>query len=142
MRRPGDAPSEDLVKPGNYTARRDNVDRFWRHQFGQTHALALMWSFFEWVDRPDGNKVELLFKPQTAQLMYVPCLYADWRAMTARACLASPLSPMRRRPRWLPLATTDAPINLTHDAAQRWLQPEGKTSQDLQAILDERQRPF
>jgi hypothetical protein len=34
------------------------------------------------------------------------------------------------------------PINLTWDAALHWLTPEGRSDAELQALLDERQRPF
>ena len=142
LRRPGDSPGEDLAKPGLYNARRDNLDRYWRKQFGHTHALMLMWSFFEWVDRPDGLKTELQFKPQTSQLMYVPCLYADWRGEdgTKMPCFAAVTD---EPPSEVAAAGHNrCPINLSHDAAMQWLSPEGKTSEQLQALLDERQRPF
>jgi len=144
LRRPGDAPSEDREKPGLYNARRDNLERYWRKQFGATHGLMLMWSFFEWVDRPDGTKVELHFTPQAGQLMYVPCLYAEWQPQDgsghAMPCMA--LITDEPPPEVAAAGHNRCPINLTREAALQWLAPQGKTAAELQALLDERQRPY
>ena len=141
LRRPGDSPAEDRNKPGLYNARRDNLDRYWRRQFGTTHAVMLMESFFEWVDRPDGSKVELHFRPQTAQLMQVACLYAEWQGEDGRRmpCFAA----ITDDPPAEVAATghNRCPVNLTADAAQRWLTPQGRSDAQLQSLLDERQRP-
>jgi putative SOS response-associated peptidase YedK len=141
LRRPGDSPAEDRNKPGLYNARRDNLDRYWRQQFGATHAVLLMESFFEWVDRPDGGKVELHFRPQTSQLMQVACLYAEWVGEDGRRmpCFAA----ITDDPPSEVAATghNRCPVNLTADAAQRWLAPQGRSDAELQALLDERQRP-
>jgi putative SOS response-associated peptidase YedK len=142
LRRPGDPPGEDRNKPGLYNARRDNLDRYWRRQFGATHALMLMWSFFEWVDRPDGSKVELQFRPRTPQLMYVACLYAEWEGEDGRRmpCFAAVTD--EPPPEVAAAGHNRCPINLTADAAQRWLTPQGRSDAQLQALLDERQRPY
>jgi putative SOS response-associated peptidase YedK len=141
LRRPGDAPSEDIAKPGLYNARRDSLDRYWRKQFGHTHGLILMWSFFEWVDAPDGSKNELHFRPNSAQLMYVPCLYAQWLGDgTKMPCFAAITD--EPPPEIAAAGHNRCPINLTQDAAQQWLRPQGMTSQALQALLDARQRPY
>jgi hypothetical protein len=36
---------------GNYNARRDNLTRFWRAQFGPTHAVIAIQSFFMRMSR-------------------------------------------------------------------------------------------
>jgi putative SOS response-associated peptidase YedK len=142
LRRPGDPPSEDRHKPGLYNARRDNLDRYWRRQFGATHALMLMGSFFEWVELPDGRKVELQFKPQTPQLMYVACLYAEWEGEDGQRmpCFAAVTD--EPPPEVAAAGHNRCPVNLTAEAALRWLTPQGRSDEELQALLDERQRPY
>jgi putative SOS response-associated peptidase YedK len=141
LRRPGDPPAEDRNKPGLYNARRDNLQRYWRGQFGTTHAVALMESFFEWVDRPAGSKVELHFKPRTQQLMQVACLYAEWEGEDGRRmpCFAAITDDPPAE-----IAATGhnrCPVNLTADAAQSWLTPQGRSDAELQSLLDQRQQP-
>lgn len=140
LRRPGDAADEDMKKPGLYNARRDNLERYWRHQFGHTHALLLMWSFFEWVKR-DGRSVELQFQPRTPQLMLVPCLYAVWEGDGIRMPCFAVITD--EPPPEIAAAGHDrCPINLTPEAAQRWITPQGRSNPELQGLLDERQKPY
>ena len=58
--RPAGMPaSSDVTKDGRisgkYNARRDNLTRFWRKQFGHTHALMLAETFYENVDDGRGG---------------------------------------------------------------------------------------
>ena len=141
LRRPGDLPTVDQEKKGLYNARRDNLQHYWRGQYGHTHAIALMDSFFEYVQR-DGRSVELHFRPSGGDAMQVACLYADWRGAdgTHLPCFAVITD---EPPAEVAAAGHDrCPINLTPAAAQRWLTPAGRSHQELQAILDDRQRPF
>jgi putative SOS response-associated peptidase YedK len=142
LRRPGDPAGEDRNKPGLYNARRDNLERYWRRQFGATHAIMLMWSFFEWVDRLDGSKVELHFRPQTPQLMHVACIYAEWQGEDGRRMPCFAAITDEPPPEVAAAGHNRCPINLTHDAAQHWLTPQGRSDAELQALLDERQRPY
>lgn len=53
-------PSTDYTKTGQvsgkYNARRDNLTRFWRNQFGLTHGLMLAETFYENVDDGRGGQ--------------------------------------------------------------------------------------
>ena len=42
---------------GIHNARRDNLTRFWRNQFGHTHALMLAETFYENVDDGKGGSI-------------------------------------------------------------------------------------
>jgi hypothetical protein len=80
----------DTKYPGTYNARRDNLEGFWKGQFGHTHGIIVCEAFYENVSR---NKVEgreladgevdenvvLEFKPQPQQDMLITCLYSHWQ---------------------------------------------------------------
>jgi hypothetical protein len=40
---------------GNHNARRDNLTKFWRKEFGATHAVMTIQSFYENVTGTDGQ---------------------------------------------------------------------------------------
>lgn len=140
--RPAGHPADvDRRFPGLYNARRDNLTRFWRDHFAHTHGLMLVHSFFENVERDGVNQV-LQFVPQPPQVMFVACLYSTWTAPDGRQLLSC-------------AAITDEPpdevhaaghdriiVNLLQENVDRWLTPEGRSIDELQQILSERQRPF
>lgn len=67
----------DRKYPGTYNARRDNLEGFWKSQFGRTHGLIVVDVFYENVNR-DGENVVLQFRPQDRQPMLVACLWSHW----------------------------------------------------------------
>jgi putative SOS response-associated peptidase YedK len=140
LRQKGAPASIDREAPGLYNARRDNLERFWRREFGHTHALMVADSFFENVDR-GGRNVILHFTPRPAHRMLVACLYAQWSDPHGGEVLSF-------------AAITDEPpeevraaghdrciVNIKRENADSWLTPEGRSSQELQAILSDRQLP-
>lgn len=60
--------------PGTYNARMDNLDGFWRNQFGHTHGVAMISAFYEHVKGANGEDVILEFKPDNEESMHVACL--------------------------------------------------------------------
>ena len=93
--------------PGLYNARRDSLGKYWQGLFGVSHAVMMVESFFENVDR-DGKNEVLHFVPQPgghdAHRVPVPP-----RGRTRRAggrCCRSRRSPMSRRPKSRPRGTT------------------------------------
>jgi putative SOS response-associated peptidase YedK len=141
LRRPGDAAGVDQQRKGLYNARRDNLQGYWRGQYGHTHAIALMDSFFEYVVR-DGRSVELHFRPASGSTMLVACLHADWRGADGAHVPSFAVITDDPPPEVAAAGHDRCPINLTPEAAQRWLTPAGRSHQELQAILDERQKPY
>ena len=129
---------------GKYNARRDNLTRFWRRQFGSTHALMLAESFYENVDDGRGGSKEIHFRPRTGETMYIACLYSHWT------------DPSGQEPDlWSFAAITDEPepevaaaghdrtiINIRPEHAQAWLTPDGRTDDELLAILDDKRHPY
>jgi len=140
--------SSDLTKEGRisgkYNARRDNLTRFWRNQFGHTHGLMLAETFYENVDDGKGGSKEIQFRPRTGETMYIACLYSHW------------VDPKGNEPDlWSFAAITDEPepevaaqghdrtiINIKPDHVDAWLTPEGRSDEELFAIFDDRRHPY
>jgi len=141
LRQAGAPESIDRKYPGLYNARRDNLEKFWRDQFGQSHALMLVSSFFENVER-DGENVVLHFNPRPAQTMLVACLYSEW-TNPAGEKLTSFAAVTDEPPQEIAAAGHDRCIvNLKRENVEAWLSPQGRSIDDLQAILSDRQAPY
>lgn len=151
--RPAGKPSfSDRQFPGLYNARRDNLEKFWGDQFGSNHAILVVESFYENVKRHTmehrelsaGEREEnvvLQFKPEPAQAMYIACLWSHW---------TDPKEPDLRSF----AAITDEPppdvaaaghdrciINLKPEHVEAWLTPQGRSRDELQAMLSDRAIP-
>lgn len=142
LRRPGDPPTTDRKYPGLYNARRDNLGKYWRAQFGTTHAVMLVESFFENVQREGRNQV-LHFIPRPAGTMYIACLYGEWRDAAGGATLLSFAAITDEPPTEVAAAGHDRMIvNLKPENLDAWLTPAGRSAGELQRILSERQTPY
>jgi putative SOS response-associated peptidase YedK len=142
----------DRKFPGLYNARRDNLEKFWGEQFGSHHAIMVVESFYENVKRhtmehrelhagEQEENVVLQFKPEPAQTMYIACLWSQWT------------DPKEPEVRGFAAITDDPPadiaaaghdrciINLKPEHVEAWLAPEGRSRQELQAILSDRAVP-
>lgn len=68
--RPAGMPvSYDIKHSGSYDARRDNLEDFWTGQFGVTHGLMVVTSFFENVNRHRAEGRELAEGEQPENLV-------------------------------------------------------------------------
>lgn len=147
--RPGGMdPSIDRTKDGRvsgtYNARRDNLQRFWRNQFGHTHGLMLAETFYENVDDGKGGSKEIQFRPRTGETMYIACLYSHWT------------DPKGIEPDlWSFAAITDEPepevaaqghdrtiINIKPEHVDAWLNPDPNNLDALFAIFDDKRHPY
>jgi len=142
--RPAGKPaSYDRQYPGTYNARRDNLEGFWRQQFGHSHGLILAHRFYEHVE-VDGEDRVLEFVPRTGELMLIACLWSHWR------------DPRGVEPDLLSFAAvTDDPepevaaaghdrtiINIKPEHVDAWLSPDSGNLQALYDIFDDKQHPF
>lgn len=149
----GKPPSYDQQYPGTYNARRDNLEGFWKEQFGASHALVVANAFFENVSlhRVEGRElapgeaeanVVLEFRPRPRQDMLIACLWSHWQAKGADDLLSF-------------AAITDEPpaevaaaghdrciIPIKPQNVDAWLNPAGAARAALHAILDDRERPY
>jgi len=141
-RKPGEAEFIDRKLPGLYNARRDSLGKYWQGLFGVSHAVMMVESFFENVDR-DGKNQVLHFVPKPANTMLIACLVATWQ------------NPKGGRPLLSFAAITDEPpaevaaaghdrmiINLKPEHLDAWLTPKGRSPEELQSILSDRQTPY
>lgn len=141
-------PSIDRTKDGRvsgtYNARRDNLTRFWRHQFGHTHGLMIAETFYENVDDGKGGNKEIQFRPRTGEPMLVACLWSKWT------------DPHGIEPDLYSFAAvTDDPepevaaeghdrtiVNLKPENVDAWLTPQGRSTEELLALLDDKRHPY
>jgi putative SOS response-associated peptidase YedK len=141
-RKPGEPAFIDKKLPGLYNARRDSLGKYWREQFGTTHALMLVESFFENVER-DGRNQVLHFIPRPADVMLIACLYSDWRDPKTGAALLSFAAVTDEPPAEVAAAGHDRMIvNLKAANVDAWLSPGGRPSDEIQGLLADRQTPY
>lgn len=139
--RPAGKPADhDRRFPGTYNARRDNLEGYWRGQFGRTHAVLPVRRFYENVQR-DGANVVLEFSPADQQPMLVACLWSRWTGPEGE--LLSFAAITDEPPPEVAAAGHDrciVPIKPEHVDA--WLNPDPHDLAASYAILDDRQRPY
>lgn len=143
----------DHKYPGTYNARRDNLEGFWKGQFGHTHGVIALGAFYENVDRhkaegrelrpgEEPENVILEFKPDPPDTMYAACLWSRWTGKDEPDLLSF-------------AAITDDPpaevaaaghdrciIPLKRDNILAWLNPDPKDLSSLYSLLDDRERPY
>ncbi|MRG98880.1 hypothetical protein GIY21_01075 [Xanthomonas sontii] len=133
----------DRKFPGTYNARRDNLEGFWRRQFGRTHGLIVADRFYENVEL-DGKNERLEFVPSTGEPMLIACLWSHWR------------DPAGNEPDLLSFAAiTDEPepevaaaghdrtiINIKPEHVDAWLNPDPANLAALYGIFDDKRHPF
>ncbi|MFT3955770.1 MAG: SOS response-associated peptidase family protein [Piscinibacter sp.] len=152
--RPAGRPaSSDIDYPGTYNARRDNLEKFWRGQFGHTHGVMIVNAFYENVDRhrvegrelgseEQSENVVLEFRPQPVQDMLVACVWSHWTGSNLPD-LDSFAAITDEPPPEVAAAGHDRciiPIRPEHVDA--WLNPDPTNLKALYDILDDRERPY
>jgi putative SOS response-associated peptidase YedK len=148
------APAFNDVKfPGTYNARRDNLEGFWRKQFGFTHALVVASAFFENVSRHKSEGRELVageteenvileFRPRPTQEMLVACLWSPWTG-TGEPDLLSFAAITDEPPAEVAAAGHDrCIIPIKPGNIDAWLSPDRNDPKTMYAILDDRERPY
>jgi putative SOS response-associated peptidase YedK len=145
--------SFDRDFPGTYNARRDNLKRFWKAQFGYSHGIMIVDAFYENVNRhkmehrdlredEEIENVVLKFDPSPPQEMLVACLWSRWTA-PGQPELLSFAAITDEPPEEVAAAGHDRciiPIRLENVDA--WLNPDPKNLAAMYAILDDRERPY
>jgi putative SOS response-associated peptidase YedK len=142
----------DRQYPGTYNARRDNLEKFWKGQFGFSHGIMVVNAFFENVSRhtmegrelaPEENEenVILEFRPTPTQDMLVACLWSHWQSGDEE--LLSFAAITDEPPPEVAAAGHDrCIIPIKPENVDAWLNPDPKNLAAQYAILDDRQRPY
>ncbi|MEO7326802.1 MAG: SOS response-associated peptidase family protein [Dokdonella sp.] len=142
----------DVKFPGTYNARRDNLEGFWKPQFGSDHAIMLVTAFYENVSLhtmehralAEGEKeqnVILEFRPRPEETMVVACLWSRWGSGDDE--LLSFAAITDEPPAEVAAAGHDrCIIQIRPDNADAWLQPQAGDLARQYALLDDRQLPF
>ena len=142
----------DVKFPGTYNARRDNLEGFWKNQFGHSHGIIVVNAFYENVSRHkvEGRElapgeaeenVVLEFRPRPTQDMLVACLWSKWTGdgddlLSFAAITDEP-------PEEVAAAGHDRCIvPIQPQNIDAWLNPDPKDLGSLYAILDDRERPY
>ncbi|MFM0008658.1 SOS response-associated peptidase family protein, partial [Paraburkholderia dipogonis] len=143
----------DVKYPGTYTARRDNLQGFWKPVFGYTHGIILVDVFYENVSRAkmEGTLLEtherdenvvLEFRPSNGELMHVACLWSRWSA-SGESDLLSFAAITDEPPAEVAAAGHDrCIIPIKPENIDAWLKPNPKNLESMYAILDDRDRPY
>jgi putative SOS response-associated peptidase YedK len=127
----------DKKFPGLYNARRDNLEKFWAEQFGHHHAIMVVESFYENVQR-DGKNAVLQFTPQPAQTMFIACLWSRWMDPNEPDLYGFAAITDEPPPDIAAAGHDRCIINLQPEHLDAWLTPEGRSSSELQNILSDR----
>lgn len=127
-------------RPGTYNARLDALETFWKPLFGHKHAVVLVHSFYERVER-DGKSTEIEFTPDDDEPMLVACLWSDWGEGDQR--LHSFAIITDEPPAEVCAAGHDRMIvRIRPEDLDAWLNPDPSNLQALYELLDRRPRPF
>jgi len=145
LRPPGAPPAFDLDKNrnGTYNARRDNLTRFWRKQFGYTHGLMVVDTFYENVETPEGQNRVLQFTPRTGEAMLVPVLWAHWTGRPGEDDFYSFAAITDEpEPEVIAAGHDRTIINLKPEHVDAWLNPDPNNLEALFALFDDKRHPF
>jgi putative SOS response-associated peptidase YedK len=151
--RPAGKPKFLDKKLETFNARRDNLGgEFWKPLFGAHHGIMIINSFFENVSRhkvegrelragEEDKGVEIEFHPLPTQEMYVACLWSHWQeggeeldSFTAITDEPPPEVAAAGHDRCL--------IPIKEEHIELWLNPKGTNLGTMQAILEDRARPY
>ncbi len=149
----GKPASYDTKYPGTYNARRDNLEGFWKGQFGYTHGVMVVNAFYEHVTRvpthdgtPDtvgsGEKLILEFKPRPEQDMLVACVWSHWKGNGEPDLLSFAAITDTPPPEIAAAGHDRCVIPLKPEHLDAWLNPDPNNLAALYAILDDRERPY
>lgn len=142
--RPAGKPAAyDRQYPGTYNARRDNLEGFWRGQFGVSHGVMIVTAFFENVRR-DGQNVVLEFRPRPRHEMLVACLWSHWtppHGSSERELLSFAAITDEPPPEVAAAGHDRCIIPIRPEHLDAWLTPNGDRAA-MQSILQDRDRPY
>ncbi|MBC7802504.1 MAG: SOS response-associated peptidase family protein [Candidatus Parcubacteria bacterium] len=152
--RPCNMPASiDRKFDGLYNARRDNLEGFWKNLFGRRHAILPAWAFYENVALEDfehrslhaGEKSKNLvleFKPQSPHPMLFACIWDKWEAPGEPELYSFAVITDEPPAEVAATGHDRCPIPIKHENVAAWLSPQERSKEELQTILEDRERPY
>lgn len=139
--------------PGTYNARRDNLEGFWKGQFGHTHGVIVVDAFYENVSRHKAEgrdlaeaeseeSIVLEFRPAPRHPMLVACLFSQWHGHGEPDLLSFAAITDEPPPEIAAAGHDRCIIPIKEESLNAWLQPDAKRLDALYEILSDRERPF
>jgi len=139
--RPAGKPEDfDRRFPGTYNARRDNLEGFWREQFGRDHGVVLLDTFFEHVEF-EGRRQVLEFRPDDGQPLLAACLWSRW-AEGEDELFSFALITDDPPPEIAAAGHDRCIVPIRPEHLEAWLNPDPRDLATQRAILDDPQRPY
>lgn len=143
----------DTKYPGTYNARRDNLEGFWKGQFGVSHGLMVVTSFFENVqkNRAEGRELAkgeqpenlvLRFDPAGGVPMLVACLWSRWVGADGEELLSYAAITDEPPPEVSAAGHDRCIVPIKASNINAWLRRDPGDLAALYAILDDRERPY
>jgi putative SOS response-associated peptidase YedK len=136
----------DVRFPGTYNARRDNLDKFWKRQFGRTHGIFIAEAFYENVShtKADGSTYNqvLEFRPNTQREMLVACLWSRWTAPGEPDLLSFAAITDEPPPEVSAAGHDRCIVPIKAEPVHAWLNPDPPRLNRVSEILDDRERPY
>lgn len=140
-------PPSGVEIPGGYNvfnARRDSLQeaRTWKALFGKKHAIFPFLKFYEWVESPKGEKMEIKFSPDGFEGMWAASLYEETR-LKGQGLLRSFAMVTDDPPAEVAAAGHDrCPVFLDHRYLDMWLHPEGHSLEELDLLLNSKEPTY
>ncbi|MGH8463086.1 MAG: SOS response-associated peptidase family protein [Pseudomonas sp.] len=132
----------DRKYPGTYNARRDNLEGFWKGQFGHSHGLMVVEEFFENVTGEDGKNKVLRFRPKSGEPMLVACLWSRWTAPDGEQLLSFAAITDEPTPEVAAAGHDRLIISIKPEHVDAWLNPDPGNLEALYRIFDDRQPDY
>lgn len=146
LRPQGFPESFDKTNDGAYNARRNNLQHFWRNQFTHTHGVVLTQHFYEWVERTgdDGRivKQELEFDAQGMDDMLAACIWSRWTGPDGEVLDSFALITDEPPPEVAAAGHDRCIVPIRSANLDAWLNPRPGDYAAMQAILEDREKPF
>lgn len=145
----GKASNIDTRYPGLYNARRDNLEGYWREQFGRHHAIVVVRAFYENVSKhlferralaPGERESNLVvaFKSESSQPFNVACLWDRWQAEGEVPLLSFAAITDDPPPEVAITGHDRCIVALRAGNESAWLNPAGRALVEMQGLLSER----
>ena len=140
---------------GCYNARIDSLDRvqWWKNVFGKNHGIMVVHKFYENVTASDYQKnfklvgedtkkenLIICFEPESKVEMLIPILWDRWEK-NGEVLYSAAVITDEPPPEVKAAGHDRCPIFLSKAGVDEWLNPEGKTVDQLMGTLSLRERP-